>query len=225
MNDRGSRAPQNPLIAPGDLKPIRDGWEIIGVLNPGVFEYGGRVGLVLRVAERPPQPEGGVTVAYNTYRAGGHEGQVDRPAGAGGSVGSVAPILEGVTDGPDLDSETDNAPPREIERGIRLETFASDDPLLDAADPRVIRYDGTTYLTSISDLRLAWSLDGVSFEVSDEPLLVAAGANETYGIEDARVVCVDGVYHLTYSAVMGMAVGDISGASNDISSTSLSMMV
>jgi beta-1,2-mannobiose phosphorylase / 1,2-beta-oligomannan phosphorylase len=64
MNKLVARHPSNPLIRPIDLKPSIDGWEIIGVLNPGAFEYRDSIGLVLRVAERPPQVDGSITVAY-----------------------------------------------------------------------------------------------------------------------------------------------------------------
>src|SRR5213078_4753727 len=46
---------------------------------------------------------------------------------------------------------------------IRYMDFPEDTPGLDTSDPRVIRHDGRTYLTSISHLRLARGCDGVRF--------------------------------------------------------------
>ncbi|MFW6158036.1 MAG: glycoside hydrolase family 130 protein [Planctomycetota bacterium] len=47
------RFPENPLLAPEDVSPTRDDLEVVGTFNPGAFEAGGRVGLLVRVAERP----------------------------------------------------------------------------------------------------------------------------------------------------------------------------
>lgn len=58
MPDIAHRFPQNPLLRPADVVPSRDGLEVECLLNPGVFRYGGRTGLVLRVAERPFQETG-----------------------------------------------------------------------------------------------------------------------------------------------------------------------
>ncbi len=43
----------NPLFAPETLPPSQPGLVVEGVLNPGAFRYDGKVGLVMRVAERP----------------------------------------------------------------------------------------------------------------------------------------------------------------------------
>lgn len=52
-----SRFANNPLLTPGDLAPSRPDFEVTCVLNPGAFRFGGRIGLLLRVAERPvPEP-------------------------------------------------------------------------------------------------------------------------------------------------------------------------
>ncbi len=56
--DVAERHRDNPLITPADVKPSRDDLEVIGAFNPGVFEYQGRIGLLLRVAERPHQEPG-----------------------------------------------------------------------------------------------------------------------------------------------------------------------
>jgi predicted GH43/DUF377 family glycosyl hydrolase len=49
------RFPENPLLVPEDVPPSADGLEVVGVFNPGAFVFDGRVGLLVRVAERPVQ--------------------------------------------------------------------------------------------------------------------------------------------------------------------------
>lgn len=57
MSIRIHRFAENPLLSPGDLAPSRPEFEVTCVLNPGAFRFGGRIGLLLRVAERPvPRP-------------------------------------------------------------------------------------------------------------------------------------------------------------------------
>lgn len=99
---------------------------------------------------------------------------------------------------------------------IRLHGFDHNDPLLDLSDPRVLRYDGTDYLTTLSHLRLLASEDGVHFHENGTPVLLQGrGPFETYGIEDCRVCHMnetchkDDAYFLTYTAVSqnGVAVG------------------
>jgi predicted GH43/DUF377 family glycosyl hydrolase len=158
--DLARRFDQNPLLAPSQLKPIEPGWTVECLLNPGVFRFKDRTWLMLRVAERPPQKEGFVTVGY------------------------LSP-----------------------EGRIQLKAMALDDPKLKFTDPRVLRYDGGDYLTTLSHLRLLSSTDGVHFaEQPSFPPVSGAGELETFGVEDARVACVDGVYHLTYTAVSPIAV-------------------
>ena len=48
-----------------------------------------------------------------------------------------------------------------------------EDPLLDASDPRVIRYDGQDYLTTLSYFRLVCSDDGRVFMKIRLPLFLA----------------------------------------------------
>jgi predicted GH43/DUF377 family glycosyl hydrolase len=44
---------ENPLITPEDVKPLHEGFEVIGAFNAGVATYKDEVLLLLRVAERP----------------------------------------------------------------------------------------------------------------------------------------------------------------------------
>lgn len=47
------RFEENPLITPLDVKPLNEGYEVIGAFNAGVAKYKNETLLLLRVAERP----------------------------------------------------------------------------------------------------------------------------------------------------------------------------
>jgi predicted GH43/DUF377 family glycosyl hydrolase len=61
------RSPHNPIIEPKDVKPSRDDFEVIGVLNTGVTRFGDEIILLLRVAERPinKNPDIVLTAVYD----------------------------------------------------------------------------------------------------------------------------------------------------------------
>ena len=161
MADIAIRYKQNPLLSPKDLEPSNENMIIECLLNPGVFKFYGKIGLLVRVAERTIQKEGVVSVPiYNDF------GKVE--------------ILD----------------------------FALNDPKLDASDARVINYDGTDYLTTISHLRLLFSDSGTNFEASEMyPSLFGEGEYESFGIEDCRVSKIEDVYYLTYTMVSPNGVG------------------
>lgn len=79
--------------------------------------------------------------------------------------------------------------------------FREDDPDVVSEDPRAFTYKGEVFLTSISHFRLATSVDGISFHVADAPTILPEGPYENYGIEDARIVQLEGTYYITYSSV------------------------
>jgi beta-1,2-mannobiose phosphorylase / 1,2-beta-oligomannan phosphorylase len=93
--------------------------------------------------------------------------------------------------------------------GVRRLEVRTDDAALEFADPRGFRYRGQGYLTTLSHLRLASSIDGEHFEVQPRPVLEGRGLLETYGIEDCRVTFLDGRCVLVYTAVSadGFGVG------------------
>ena len=62
MADLAKRFETNPILRPADVKPSRPDMQIVCLLNPGVFRYHGRTGLLLRVAERPTQDEGFISM-------------------------------------------------------------------------------------------------------------------------------------------------------------------
>ncbi len=91
---------------------------------------------------------------------------------------------------------------------IEILKFDLGDPQLDTSDARVINYNGTDYLTTISHLRLLCSDDGIHFsEDANYPPLYGEGKYEAYGIEDCRVAQIDDTYYLTYTMVSSNGVG------------------
>lgn len=86
--------------------------------------------------------------------------------------------------------------------------WAKDDPELVSVDPRVLRYRGDDYLTTLSHLRLVCSDDGIHFyEPEGYPRLFGMGIHETFGIEDCRVSLLEKKFYLTYTAVSPQGVG------------------
>ncbi|RAJ05358.1 putative GH43/DUF377 family glycosyl hydrolase [Chitinophaga skermanii] len=51
----------NPILTPASIKPSHPGLEIACLLNPGAFEFDGKIWLILRVAERPQQLAGRIS--------------------------------------------------------------------------------------------------------------------------------------------------------------------
>ena len=148
------RHPENPILVPENITPSREDFFVECLLNPAAFEFQGRIGLLLRVAERLPQEKQWIsTPVYNP------EGEIE------------------------------------------IRRFRSDDPEVDASDPRLIRHRGVTYLTTLSHLRLAWSEDGTRFVADPAPILTGLGEAESYGVEDARITRIGRNFHITYTSV------------------------
>lgn len=94
--------------------------------------------------------------------------------------------------------------------GLEIVEIEESHPELIATDPRVINYQLSDYLTTLSHLRLLCSDDGINFyEPAGYPQLHGEGEDEIFGIEDCRVAQIDETYYLTYTAVSahGVAVG------------------
>ncbi|WP_228450893.1 glycoside hydrolase family 130 protein [Chryseolinea soli] len=159
--DLAKRFKQNPLLKPADLEPSRAGMVIECLLNPGVFRFQDMTWLLVRVAERPVQQAGHISVPiYNDYG------------------------------------------------GIEILHFRKTDPDLDGSDPRVIRYKGKDYLTTLSHLRLVCSPDGKVFhEPEGYTPIFGKDKLEAYGIEDCRVTEIEGTFNLTYTMVSALGVG------------------
>ena len=91
---------------------------------------------------------------------------------------------------------------------VKLLEFDNADPKLNRDDPRAITYDGQSYLTTLSHLRLVSSEDGIHFtEDKTTPPLFGQGDDEAYGIEDCRVAQIGKTYYLTFTKVSRNGVG------------------
>lgn len=60
----------------------------------------------------------------------------------------------------------------------------------------------------VSSVGLAASTDGVHFSRFDKPVLTGEGEWEAWGVEDPRVVCLDGTFYMTYTAFRGRSWDD-----------------
>jgi len=59
--DIAKRFKNNPILVPAAVRASHAGLKVECLLNPGVFEYKGRIWLLMRVAERPEQKEGRIS--------------------------------------------------------------------------------------------------------------------------------------------------------------------
>ena len=196
-----ARLTQNPLVTPADVAPSHPAMEVISTINPAAAKVGDETVLLVRVAERPrldgPIPDG----AQLADLSGDDPTLSPLPAGFTHDQLVGLPIL-------DLDAD----PPQ-----VRPAYVPKDTPGVDLSDPRTLRYrdptDGhhaddryTDYLTHISHLRVARSTDGVTFEVDPLPAVSPASRMEEYGVEDARITQIDGVFHITYVSVSRLGI-------------------
>jgi len=58
---RITRDKANPILSPEDIVPSTPSMKVECLLNPGVFSFEGKTGLLLRVAERPEQVDGQIS--------------------------------------------------------------------------------------------------------------------------------------------------------------------
>lgn len=70
----------------------------------------------------------------------------------------------------------------------------------DCSDSRVFIADNQRYLTSISHIRVARSIDGINFSIDTKPTLFASNKYEAFGIEDPRITFIDGKYYIAYAS-------------------------
>jgi predicted GH43/DUF377 family glycosyl hydrolase/glycosyltransferase involved in cell wall biosynthesis len=196
------RLPENPLISPADVPPSQAGFEVISTINPGVAKVGDETILLVRVTERPK-------------KASELDGET-RMVDLSGPEPRLVPLPSGLQPEQLVGMaffDCDQEPPR-----IVIGYVPRDLPGLDLSDPRTIRYrdsaggfapgtdEFTDYLAHISHLRVARSRDGVSFTVEAEPAVQPATQLEEYGVEDARVTQIDGVFHITYVAASRLGI-------------------
>lgn len=88
----------------------------------------------------------------------------------------------------------------EVERKMVVKDFDKGDSSIDFSDSRFVRTPKRTYLSSISHLHVARSVDGINFEIEDAPAMFPCNEYEQYGIEDPRITKIDGTYWFNYSA-------------------------
>ncbi|MBE0534361.1 MAG: glycoside hydrolase family 130 protein [Phycisphaerae bacterium] len=77
----------------------------------------------------------------------------------------------------------------------------NDPRITDIPDSRSFYVDDMMFLTSISHLRLARSVDGIHFDVATAPAMFPATWSETFGLEDPRITPIDGRHYITYKSV------------------------
>jgi len=144
-SDLAARFSGNPLLAPRDLMPSREDFEVLSVINPGVFRHAGRTWLLARVAERPaPAP-----------------GRVRIPVARDGEVR----VLDLRADDPGLDV-SDPREPKYKGEGLlssvsHLRLFSSaDGKTFTAADNPFLRGEGAYETYGIEDPRVTAFADG-----------------------------------------------------------------
>ncbi len=71
--DIAKRLKDNPIITPADVRPTRDDFEVIGAFNAAAFEYKGKIGLLMRIAERPIQTKKYVSIPIVDEKTGEYE--------------------------------------------------------------------------------------------------------------------------------------------------------
>lgn len=100
-------------------------------------------------------------------------------------------------------------PVMDLNGRLQIVAFQKDDPELNLSDPRMVKHRGTTYLSTLSHLRLVCSDDGVHFyEPENIPTIIFGQSQlETFGIEDCRVAKIEGTYCLTFTQVSEHGVG------------------
>lgn len=93
---------------------------------------------------------------------------------------------------------------------ITKKSFSLADDKYDFSDPRVIQTKKPAHeiiaLTSLSHLRLAWSDNGIHFQVEKNPWLFPSTAYEAWGCEDPRITNIEGTYWINYTAVSDLGI-------------------
>jgi predicted GH43/DUF377 family glycosyl hydrolase len=98
---------------------------------------------------------------------------------------------------------------------LEIKRWTEGIPGVDVSDPRLIVADGRTWLTSISHLRVARSRDGIHFDVESAPALSPATELESFGVEDARITRVDGMFMINYTAVSPLGIATALASTED----------
>ena len=83
----------------------------------------------------------------------------------------------------------------------KIEILQLDKSQLDCSDERVAVEKGKRFLTSMSYFQIATSKDGIHFKIEEGRTILPRDELEEYGIEDPRIVRVNGKYYILYSAI------------------------
>ncbi|MBN1813091.1 MAG: glycoside hydrolase family 130 protein [Anaerolineae bacterium] len=83
------------------------------------------------------------------------------------------------------------------ERRLLVKIWPRDE--VEVSDPRFVKAD-VVYDAVMNHLRLAWGEDGVHFDVEDAPVLEGDDELSNLGINDPRVLFLDGEYQIIYTA-------------------------
>ena len=101
---------------------------------------------------------------------------------------------------------------------IGIKTFDRNDKNYDFSDLRQIKNKNDpseVYLTSVSQIRLAFSDNGEHFTVSDVAFIAPTDVLEAFGCEDARVIEIEGRYYINYSAVSNRGITTMLAVTDD----------
>ncbi len=88
-------------------------------------------------------------------------------------------------------------------------------PELTLKDTRGVFYKGKDYLSSVSHLRLARSMDGVNFTIEEKSFFLPHNETESFGVEDARISHVGNNYFINYTIVSGDGYSTFLSKTND----------
>jgi len=192
----GKRVGNGPLLAPRDVAPLQAGFEVQAVLNPAAARIGDEIVLLLRVAERARSDIDPPADAQTLDLSGPHPRIVPLPRGY--RKEDVVPIAIRDPGGESF--------------GYLPLYLPKDLPGLDVSDPRSVQFTHpqlektVRFPAQVSHLRCARSTDGIHFTVDPEAAIVASTDLEEYGCEDPRATCIDGVWHITYTAVSRVGI-------------------
>lgn len=103
-------------------------------------------------------------------------------------------------------------------RRVSVLKFQKKDPEIGFADSRVIKTSEGNYLTSLSHFRTARSKDGIHFEIDEIPTVFPENLYEEYGMEDPRIVYLEGKYYISYSAISSVGITTVLASTVDFKS-------
>ncbi len=185
------RFTQNPILTTKDILPSQPGLIVECVLNPGVFQFEGKVWLLLRVAERPVQTEG--EVSFPVLRSDG-----------------TMEIMKFSKSDPDLNLSD-----------ARMIGYKGKTYLTTISHLRLVcSKDGINFSEDIGLQTLDFGqrtlnmknnpkskIQNPTSNVQRPKSIFGYGNLETFGIEDCRVSFINHKYYLTYTQVSENGVG------------------